>query len=68
MIPFLNILWNNTTHRQRKWLLLILFSITAVQSIFNYWNFFLIEGDSRVYNAVIPEWWQGSVYVFSIIF
>ena len=68
MIPFLNILWNNTTHRQRKWLLLILFSLTAVPSMFNCWNFFLIEGDSRIYNAIIPEWWQGSVYIFFYYF
>ena len=68
MIPFLNILWNNITHSQRKWLLLTLFCLTALPSMFNCWNFFMIEGDSRVYNTIIPEWWQGSVYVFFYYF
>ena len=68
MIPFLNILWNNMTLEKQRWLIITLLCLTAVPSLLNCWNLFFIESDTRIYNTIIPEWWQGSVYIFLYYF
>ena len=68
MIPFLNVLWNHMTFQKQRWLIITLLCMTAVPSLTNCWNLFFIESDAKVYNALIPDWWQGSVYIYLYYF
>lgn len=67
MIPFLNILWNNMDQTKQKGLLITLLCISTLPSLINCWNFFMIESGSRVYNSLIPAYWE-HLYFFTYYF
>lgn len=67
LIPFLNILWNNMNQNKKKGLIITLLCISTLPSLTNCWNFFMIESDSRVYNSIIPGYWE-HLYFFTYYF
>lgn len=67
LIPFLNILWNNMDSVKQKWLIVTLLCVSTLPSLLNCWNIFMIESDTRVYNSIIPAYWE-NLYFFTYYF
>ena len=65
LIPFLNLIWKNIGSKTgERTLVIILFVMTALPTLFNIWNFRTTGWFSQPYsdnnfNDLIPEWWTG---------
>lgn len=77
IIPFLNILWNSCTDRQRKLLVIISLVLTTVPATLNIFNFEYNDGfpdlyfwaNSRIntYNVIVPDYWKGNYAILYFI-
>lgn len=64
IIPFLNLIYNNlNSKRKKKVLLLTLFAVTVLPSVFNIFNFtgstFWFSPEVSYTTKIVPEWWKG---------
>lgn len=68
IIPFLNILWKNIPKKKQKqyfiFILSILFVLPTLFNIYNFQdiNWWLNPASSKVYQQIIPNYWEGNSY------